>query len=145
MTSKTKQKKLSAVIATDSFYHIFFGEDLLDDDNLPEVQQFIAKYGEVDLINFELIPEDYRTIVFFEPCETLDLSRWTHKAQAGAYFMYLLRYISETEIEFNFIRQYASKIDLLSMGKAQVKVNKFGLAYFEYSGNIVYMADFNKI
>lgn len=142
MSNVDKRKKQSAVISADAFYYIFFGESMLDDDNMVEAEQFKANNPDISLISYSVIPDDYRVVIFYEKKQ-----KWTHIFNMTKFWLCWAKFTKDT-IEFEIVNTYEDKNNIVYAGIMPIHVNKFGLDYFSLPDSPrsrLYLREFSKI
>ena len=135
------------VMSTDALFLVFFDEPCFEEENEQEARDLSAKYPDgLHLIEYELIPDDYRAVVTVAPLIPdefqgnleIDLSKYI-KCQVA---------LNGNTVQYRIVKNYGLKEELSPVETVELKTNRFGLKYFSFKDSdksMIYLKDFKQI
>lgn len=135
------------IMSTDTLFAIFYDEPYLDDSCEEEIKalQSIYPLG-LELIEYELIPDDYRAVVTVAP--------YIEDEFQAESFLKLTNYVTcEIKQENNYVyyrlvKTFTGQPEYGKVVKSIRQINSAGLEYFSFEDNdrtMIYLRDFKKV
>ena len=135
------------IMSTDALFAIFYDEPYLDDSCVPEINSIQQKYPlGLELIEYELIPDDYRAVVTVAP--------YVEDIFRAEYFLALTKYI-ECQIKldgdyviYRLVKTFMGLPEYGAPKRVAKQINSAGLAYFSFEDSdrsMIYLREFKKV
>jgi hypothetical protein len=135
------------IMSTDALFAIFYDEPYLDDSCVPEINSLLQKYPlGLELIEYELIPDDYRAVVTVAP--------YIEDEFQAEYFLALTQYIScQIKLDgdyviYRLVKTFTGLPEYGDPKRVTKRINPFGLEYFSFDDDdrsMIYLREFKKV
>lgn len=135
------------VISTDALFAIFFDEPYLDDSCESEIEDLQRKYPlGLELIEYELIPDDYRAVVTVAP--------YVEDVFQAEYFLALTKYVlCQIKLEgdyvtYRLVKTFTGLPEYGEPKQVMKQISSAGLEYFSFNDgdhSMIYLREFKKV
>lgn len=135
--------KQTLILSNDAFYNLYYGEELLDDNNIEEIENILGLFPNgFDIIDWKIIGENKIQTVFVP--YIIDDEDFDEYMDLTQYIRLQIKWIDTSHIKLWWLNLQAG--EKILKGEFEVLVNQFKHKYFQVgkNGSIFFLKDFKK-